>query len=204
MTNKELNTEAKTLLRQYRNIPSIDKSREMLVARYGDITFAEIRRAAAQLWLNGGEDAPENTNVQVECRDSQGYKRIIHGTKRVFSGVGVVPSMSDTEIADILLRHFGLPQNIQKAQKNLVETFGLQWYNDLYREVITLYKKDRKRYTKTVAKREALKASARAAINKPGARGAFGRMAADHSIKRGNPNQKGNGKVILTAMGHKR
>lgn len=139
MTNKELNTEAKKLLRQYRNIPSIDKSREMLVARYGDITFAEIRRAAAQLWFNDGEDAPENTNVQVECRDSQGYKRIIHGTKRVFSGVGVVPSMSDTEIADILLCHFGLPQNIQKAQKNLVETFGLQWYNDLYREAITLY-----------------------------------------------------------------
>lgn len=43
--------ESKKLLAQYRDIPSLDKSRDMLVAKYGEQDFAAIRQLFAQKWL---------------------------------------------------------------------------------------------------------------------------------------------------------
>ena len=44
--------ESKKLLRQYRDIPSLDKSRDMLVSKYGVESFGAIRQQFARLWLS--------------------------------------------------------------------------------------------------------------------------------------------------------
>lgn len=54
----DINTIAEQLLKQYRDIPSLDKSQKMLVAKYGDKQFVAIRKRFAQLWLKqNGIDA---------------------------------------------------------------------------------------------------------------------------------------------------
>ena len=51
MNTTEINKAALQLLRQYRDIPSLDKSRDMLVAKYGEKDYLAIRKAFAVLWL---------------------------------------------------------------------------------------------------------------------------------------------------------
>lgn len=42
---------AEQLLKQYRDIPSLDKSQQLLESRYGSATFPKIRKRFAELWL---------------------------------------------------------------------------------------------------------------------------------------------------------
>jgi hypothetical protein len=48
---------AEQLLKQYRDIPSLDKSQNLLIDKYGSASFARIRKSFAELWLrkNGFE-----------------------------------------------------------------------------------------------------------------------------------------------------
>ena len=50
---------AEQLLKQYRDIPSLDKSQNLLISRYGSAPFAKIRKRFAELWLKqNGFDVP--------------------------------------------------------------------------------------------------------------------------------------------------
>lgn len=47
----QIKLEARKLLKQYRDVLSLDKSRTMLINKYGEITFSSIRQQFASLWL---------------------------------------------------------------------------------------------------------------------------------------------------------
>ena len=46
-----INEIAEQLLKQYRDIPSLDKAQKLLTQKYGSSRFADIRKRFAQLWL---------------------------------------------------------------------------------------------------------------------------------------------------------
>jgi hypothetical protein len=55
---------AEQWLKQYRDIPSLDKSRNLLVEKYGESTFNETRKLFAKLWLKqNGHHVPESEPV---------------------------------------------------------------------------------------------------------------------------------------------
>lgn len=51
MNDSQILLEAKKLLSQYRDVPSLDKSREMLLKKYGEQPFFLIRKQFAVCWL---------------------------------------------------------------------------------------------------------------------------------------------------------
>ena len=70
--------ESKKLLRQYRDIPSLDKSRDMLVSRYGVDTFNAIRQQFARLWLAGNGIVVEQATSPASAsqdKKAQGKKK---------------------------------------------------------------------------------------------------------------------------------
>ena len=67
--------EAKKLLAQYRDIPSLDKSRDMLVAKYGEQDFAAIRQQFAHKWLEDHGMWSKLPPVKDEAKSGQKQKK---------------------------------------------------------------------------------------------------------------------------------
>ncbi len=61
--------ETKKLLAQYRDIPSLDKSRDMLIAKYGEQDFNAIRQQFAQKWLEDHGMWNKLPPVRVEAKN---------------------------------------------------------------------------------------------------------------------------------------
>ena len=58
MTVEETEKLAMRLLRQYKDVPSLDKSRDLLVQRYGEADFIKVRARMAALWLRQQNGLP--------------------------------------------------------------------------------------------------------------------------------------------------
>ena len=66
----DINAIAEHLLKQYRDIPSLDKSHKLLIDKYGNARFADIRKRFAQLWLdrNGVAVKEDKTQKKVKAK----------------------------------------------------------------------------------------------------------------------------------------
>lgn len=78
--------EAKKLLAQYRDIPSLDKSRDMLVAKYGEQDFAAIRQRFAQKWLEDHGMLDKLPQAKVETQNELKPKTKKDKKKMTLSG----------------------------------------------------------------------------------------------------------------------
>ena len=79
MTAEDTDKLAMWLLRQYRDIPSLDKSRDYLAKRYGEADFLVVRARMAELWLRQQKglpliDPPKPSAVKKEAA-KQGRKK---------------------------------------------------------------------------------------------------------------------------------
>ena len=70
---------AEQLIKQYRDIPSLDKSQKQLEARYGSATFPKIRQRFAELWLkqNGIEIIHKEiiATSELSAKDTKAVKK---------------------------------------------------------------------------------------------------------------------------------
>lgn len=72
----DINTIAEQLLKQYRDIPSLDKSQKLLSSKYGPEHFGEIRKRFAQLWLKeSGFEVKEEKVEKVEKVEKKAAKK---------------------------------------------------------------------------------------------------------------------------------
>lgn len=140
MTPTDIHNEAQKLLRQYRNIPSLDTAKDVLVAKYGERDFTVIRSAAVQLWIElhrepeGSVPVSVSVSQQVPKKKSKGDVKkqksssdkkkksivinsrpasppLVFGTYRIETNV-----LNDERIAEQLLMHFGTPAVIRAYQ----------------------------------------------------------------------------------------
>ncbi len=51
MNQSQIKMDARKLLKQYRDILSLDKSRAMIINKYGDTFFSSIRQQFASIWI---------------------------------------------------------------------------------------------------------------------------------------------------------
>lgn len=66
---------AEQLLKQYRDIPSLDKSQNLLIDKYGSASFARIRKRFAELWLRkNGFETPSLESLVSEAPKQKAKK----------------------------------------------------------------------------------------------------------------------------------
>lgn len=68
----DINAIAEHLLKQYRDIPSLDKSQKLLIDKYGNARFADIRKRFAQLWLDRNGVAVKEDKTQKKVKTKVG------------------------------------------------------------------------------------------------------------------------------------
>ena len=124
----DVNVVAEQLLKQYRDIPSLDKSQELLVSKYGDQLFVAIRKRFAQLWLkqNGIEIQEEKSQLQKKpvVMSVPRKKRTVKGT----ANIPVPKIMQDIKGQRVVTKWVDPEENLQPVHVKLpvirTMTFG--------------------------------------------------------------------------------
>jgi len=142
MTLLEIQKEAEKLLRQYRDIPSLDKSKMMLISKYGEKEFLSIRSAVANLWLEQVLGKPQKVfeveptppapkqSQKAKNKNKRSAKRSLIAEKPhskqarlnrfkplVFGDCIIrTESTKDEIIAEKLLKHFGTAAIVRKYE----------------------------------------------------------------------------------------
>ena len=189
MNTTEINKAALQLLRQYRDIPSLDKSRDMLVAKYGEKDYLAIRKAFAVLWLQQQKglsiepspikpaDAPKKQEtrkvkgtrkpVQTSVKTKTVYRKNIVtriSSSALINGVRVNYETPDYDVAHLMLLEYGSPENIRKHSEELCEKLTEKRYEKVLTHVYELFSHDeesyRARYDKKLQRRKQRKTNA--------------------------------------------
>lgn len=119
---------AEQLLKQYRDIPSLDKSQNLLIDKYGSASFARIRKRFAELWLRKNGFETPSLESQVSEAPKQKVKKAkkkakgpVWKTTRVVKPETVVP-ISNKKPKVISRPNVPVPKIMQEARGRTIVT----------------------------------------------------------------------------------
>lgn len=115
----DINAIAEHLLKQYRDIPSLDKSQKLLIDKYGNARFADIRKRFAQLWLDRNGVAVKEDKMQKKSKPN--VKAASKKRTAMFPGriVPVPEIMRDTKGRKVVTKWLDSGDNIPPIHLSL-------------------------------------------------------------------------------------
>ncbi len=189
--------EAEKLHRQYRTIPALDKSKEMLIAKYGEHVFAELRREVAKLIV--GHSSNDSTSLKskkvipgslTSPKNREG-KWLVFGTERIDG------TKADSVVADHLLRIFGDIEIVHKYEPYLSRKLSEKRCSAVMAIAESLYSSNGEYYRRLLqSQQEIQKTKEDMFVQKV--------IEQNNRFNNHKPKYSSIGKIILIASGNKR